>query len=607
MKSLYNLSIRLKVTLILATFIVLVFAGLSLSNYFTSQKGIISRIKQKELPVFMDNIYNSIQVDLWKDIMVSDVISNSSFLMNWLKTEEDSLILLNEYLKIIDKEYGLYVTIISDASLNYYSTNGFERTMNENTDPWYFGFKKSNKKKGFNVDADFGSDEVKLWVNHKIIDSNNNFLGVASVGLDLSELVKFVLSKKYGEKGNIMMVDVNGEITIHENTELIGSKNKNEAGKKIHELDGYNEIADMLLQDTKESYTYTNSKNESYIVISRFIPEFNWYIIAEVSESEITSEPRAIFLKNIFVGILITILIIILAIFLVNQHLITPINYIVDIIKKTSEGYFNQSIKISRKDELGQIMIALQHMQDNTKRIVNEILINTDSINAASSQISGSSHQLSQGANEQASSIEEVSASMEQMLGTIHQNSENAKETENISTKAAKNISTVASSSEKSLSSVDSIAEKISIINDIAFQTNLLALNAAVEAARAGESGKGFAVVAAEVRKLAERSKIAADEINQLSHHSLESTKEAKEMMLSTFPEIQKTSELVKEISASSVEQITGAEQVSNAVQQLNNVAQQNAATSEELASSADLFKEKADSLRQSVAFFKTE
>jgi methyl-accepting chemotaxis protein len=276
-------------------------------------------------------------------------------------------------------------------------------------------------------------------------------------------------------------------------------------------------------------------------------------------------------------------------------------------IKAIAEGDLSITIDTSRKDEIGELLSHLHNMAGKLKEVIGYITTASDNIASASMQMSSSSGQVSQGATEQAASAEEVSSSMEEMAANIGQNTDNAHQTEKIALQAAEDIKEGSSAVNQTVDSMKTIADKITIIGEIARQTNLLALNAAVEAARAGEHGKGFAVVAAEVRKLAERSQGAATEIDALSKASVAIAERSGKLLASIVPNIQKTARLVQEISASSMEQNAGAEQVNSAIGQLNQVIQQNAAASEEMATSAEELSSQAEQLKDTIAFFKLD
>jgi methyl-accepting chemotaxis protein len=260
--------------------------------------------------------------------------------------------------------------------------------------------------------------------------------------------------------------------------------------------------------------------------------------------------------------------------------------------------------RLSDKDTLG---MALERMVEKLRVIVSEALTAAHNVSAGSQELSASAEQLSQGASEQASSAEEASSSMEEMASNVKQNAENANQTEKIAAQSAKDAEASGAAVGRAVEAMQTIAEKITIVQEIARQTDLLALNAAVEAARAGEHGKGFAVVASEVRKLAERSQAAAAEIGTLSSDTVKVAQEAGAMLSKLVPDIKKTAELVEEITSACREQDVGSSQINQAIQQLDKVGQQNASASEQVSSTSEELASQAEQLQSTIAYFRID
>ncbi len=281
-------------------------------------------------------------------------------------------------------------------------------------------------------------------------------------------------------------------------------------------------------------------------------------------------------------------------------------DYVRSVVSEVAAGNLAVDIKAKEKDKVS-VLAGVRDMVAKLKGIVGEVSSAARNVASGSQQLSATAEQLSQGATEQASSTEEASSSMEEMASTIKQSADNAAQTERIARQSATDAEESGVAVGKAVNAMQTIAEKILVVQEIARQTDLLALNAAVEAARAGEHGRGFAVVASEVRKLAERSQAAAAEISTLSADTVKAAQSAGEMLGRLVPDIKKTADLVGEISAAAREQNAGAAQINTAIQQLDKVTQQNTSASEEMSSTSEELASQAEQLQEVISFFKID
>ncbi|GAB7024215.1 methyl-accepting chemotaxis protein [Salidesulfovibrio brasiliensis] len=427
------------------------------------------------------------------------------------------------------------------------------------------------------------------------IRNNGNVVGIAAVDISLKKLTEIAKSIRIGKTGYIMIVQDDGTV-------LADPRFPDNVFKKLGELGGAYETLSGTADGLLEGLEVGGVDRMASVLTS---PELDWKYVAVIESAEVMAPAWNAIWQTLIVGLVVALICSLVGLKLA-ANMSNPIRSSVDFTREIASGDLTARIDVTSKDEIGALAGDLRDMGTKLRSVVGDVRTTVDSVASGAQQLSATAESLSQGATEQAANVEEVSSSMEQMVASIRQNADNAQETHAISSTSADRAEEGGKAVAETVQAMREIADKISVVEEIARQTNLLALNAAIEAARAGEHGKGFAVVAAEVRKLAERSGQAAAEISELSASSVAVAESAGSMLSEMVPDIKRTAELVQEITASTNEQSGGAETVNRAIHQLDQVIQQIASASEEMSSTSEQLSAQAHHLKDTVAFFKT-
>ncbi len=453
------------------------------------------------------------------------------------------------------------------------------------------------------TEYDYNGKKVTLVSACVPIRNGGDIIGVAGVDIDISQLSKLTAGITPFETGYGFLISSSGQVASH--------PNQNYVGKSVNEIVPPQMAQQILssLETGNVAINFIKKNGEEYeLIFSPFSvgdTGKRWCLGVALPMSKVLAASNDVVWLSVVLSI-ISLFLLITIIYFLAKSIVVPIRAGVYFSQQIASGDLSASIDIDQDDEIGQLAADLTGMGRQLRSVVGNVRESVEQVASGSSELSATAETLSQSATEQAANVEEVSLSMAEMASNITRSTENALETEKIARRSAEDAESGGKAVAQTVDAMRQIADKISIVEDIARQTNLLALNAAIEAARAGEHGKGFAVVAAEVRKLAERSGQAASEINDLSASSLQVAESAGNMLTKMVPDIQRTAELVQEIAAGSREQNTGAEQVNKAVAQLDQVIQQIASAAEEMSATSEELAGQAEHLQGTMSFFKT-
>ena len=448
---------------------------------------------------------------------------------------------------------------------------------------------------------------------YEVLDPEGKRRGLIGIQIDLGQLSRIALSMKSGQTGYGWIADKDGLVIAHPDKEIAMNLMLSETDAK-----GYKGLADLGRRFQSEDAgvgSYRSPDGRDLTTFFVRVPNSPGWTLALTQETreirQTATELVQVLIGTVIVALIFSILISIL----VARSVSKPVDHVRVSIEHVAQGELGKARLVSdysrkvleRGDEVGAIAVAINDMIEALVRIATDIRQASGQVSTGSQELSSTAQGLSQGANEQAASVEELSASVEELASTVKQNADNTSQADSLAQRVSRNAEESGKAVAKTSESMGEIASRISIIEEIARQTNLLALNAAIEAARAGEAGKGFAVVASEVRKLAERSQKAAQEINGLSKESVAVAQEAGKLLAELVPDIKKTADLIQEISAASNEQSSGAEQIAKGITQMDIVVQQNASASEELAGTSEELASQAELMADTVSFFKLD
>ncbi len=537
--------------------------------------------------------------EIIKEILLNDKTFNATGTV-WESNVFDN----NDAAYAGNEKYDETGRIISSWELDKQGNFIFEKMSGFEKTPIYQQLKETRKEiimEPRKLSSSISGVKYKISIISPIL-LDDKFLGMMGADIPIDFVQKNAMELKkaiFNGNANIYVFSQNGIIAAD-------TKNEENRAKKINELNNNKYIE--LEHGNLEKDNAVTDKN-GYIIARHTVKigsnKLPWTVVVEVNKSELFSKANRAGYIQLGIG-LVLILIMGLIVWFITNKLLEPLINLSESVEKIAQGELITVSGADKQDEIGRLSKTFNLVVTKLKDVIRSIKTGSETMANGSEQIHSISEYLAKGSNERAATIEELSSSIEEVTASINQNNDSTKETSQFAQSVVLDVKDVGNNINYSIQIMEQIVEKISIIGEIAQRTNLLALNAAVEAARAGTAGKGFSVVAAEVKKLAENTKLAAEEIDKISSGNIEMIANSGKKLNEVIPKFEKTAHLINEIYRSSNEQKSAINQINTAIMQLNNAVQNDAATAEELTASAEQLAVNSQQLKDAIAFFKS-
>lgn len=597
-------SIQSKMLLSFGFVVFMVIAAISITFYYTISNTLTKDIRTQQLHTFIEASQSDLRTEFEKAIETSVALASDPTLVEWFNSYETKDSLKTLCLDKIDgmvNEFGYLTSFaVSNKTHNFWSPKHTLLDVVSTEDPddsWFFNSIATPQRIQSNLDYNRELNTSALFIN-VLMGSVNSPLGVAGVGINIDLLVEELTKRKFSGGSYICVIDQQGTIKL--------SQNQDHVNQTLSSI--ISSAADTVIQaDKKGLLSEYKTEDSVYEIAYMEIGETGHKTVLIVPTDELVIMLQPIRYYSLIIGCIFLVLSLAMAYF-ISRSLSNPVLKLNSIANALAKGDLRTPIEdvlINRKDEIGRLASTFKQMTNKISEIIIQAKQTAELISEGGDKLTDSANELSTRSMQQATSTEEVSASMEEMGANISQNAENSKQTENLMSQAYKDTNNGSEIVKRAVDGIKLIAEKVQIIEEIAMQTNILSLNAAVEAARAGDEGKGFAVVATEVRKLAERSRLSANEISEKATDGVDIAIKAGEIFENLVPDIQKAYNLVADISAASLEQNEGSKQVNKAVMELDGVSQGNAAAADNISELTESFYSEIQKLNEVIGFFK--